>query len=91
MKNLALDTIDIRILCAVQQHGKVSKFKLVELVNLLPTPCRMRLNNPTRLGIITSYQADIDINRIIDLTKVMVTVSLKTHKKTDFQRFESYV
>jgi len=34
MKKVALDAIDIKILNAVQQHGKMSKFKLAELVNL---------------------------------------------------------
>ena len=28
---------------------------------------------------------------MIDLTKVIVTVALKTHKKSDFNRFESYI
>ena len=91
MKNLALDAIDIRILCAVQKRGKMSKFKLAELVNLSPTPCRIRLDKLTTLGIIKGYRADIDINRLIDLTKVIVTVSLKTHKKSDFDRFESRI
>ena len=87
MKKLALDAIDIRILCAVQHHGKISKFKLAELVNLSPTPCRVRLDKLKKSGIILGYQADIDIDRLIDLTKVIVTVSLKTHKKSDFERF----
>ena len=91
MKKLALDAIDIRILCAVQHHGKISKFKLAELVNLSPTPCRVRLDKLKKSGIILGYQADIDIDRLIDLTKVIVTVSLKTHKKSDFERFESYI
>jgi DNA-binding Lrp family transcriptional regulator len=28
MKKFALDAIDLRILCAVQAHGKISKFKI---------------------------------------------------------------
>jgi len=91
MKKLTLDAIDIRILCAVQHHGKISKFKLAELVNLSPTPCRVRLDKLKKSGIILGYQADIDIDRLIDLTKVIVTVSLKTHKESDFERFESYI
>ncbi len=91
MKKLALDAIDIRILCAVQHHGKISKIKLAELVNLSPTPCWVRLDKLKKLGIIKGYRADIDIDRMIDLTKVIVTVALKTHKKSDFNRFESYI
>ena len=91
MKKFALDAIDLRILCAVQAHGKISKFKLAELVNLSPTPCWVRLDKLKKSGIILGYQADIDIDRLIDLTKVIVTVSLKTHKESDFERFESYI
>jgi Lrp/AsnC family transcriptional regulator of ectoine degradation len=51
----------------------------------------VRLDKLKKSGIILGYQADIDIDRLIDLTKVIVTVSLKTHKKSDFERFESYI
>ena len=88
---MSLFLCDLRILCAVQVHGKISKFKLAELVNLSPTPCWVRLDKLKKSGIILGYQADIDIDRLIDLTKVIVTVSLKTHKKSDFERFESYI
>ena len=91
MKKIALDAMDVRILCAVENHGKISKFKLAELVNLSPTPCWVRLDKLKKLGIITGYRADIELGRLVDLTKVIVTVSLKTHKKTDFDRFESYI
>jgi len=91
MKKMALDTIDIRILSALQQHGKVSKSKLAELVNLSPTPCWVRLNKLEKSGLIAAYRAEIDIERIVDLTKVTVTVALKKHQKSDFERFESYI
>ena len=91
MKNNALDIIDIRILSALQQNGKTSKLQLAELVNLSPTPCWVRLNKLKNSGLITGYRAEIDIDRIVDLTKVVVTISLKTHQKIDFDRFESYI
>ncbi|MFT5930401.1 MAG: Lrp/AsnC family transcriptional regulator of ectoine degradation [Oceanospirillaceae bacterium] len=77
MKKLALDAIDIRILSAVQHHGKISKFKLAELVNLSPTPCWVRLDKLKKLGVITGYQGVIDLDRLLDLTQVIVTVLLK--------------
>jgi len=51
----------------------------------------VRLDKLKKSGVISGYRADIDIDRMIDLTKVIVTVSLKTHKKSDFDRFESYI
>jgi len=91
MKKNALDAIDIRILCALQQHGKISKVKLAELVNLSPTPCWVRLRKLEKSGFIKGYHAQIDIDRILDLTKVIVTISLKAHKQSDFYAFESYI
>lgn len=91
MKKNALDIIDIRILSALQQHGRTSKSQLAELVNLSPTPCWVRLNKLKSAGLIRGYRTDIDLDRIADLTKVVVTISLKTHQKLDFDRFEKYI
>ncbi|NRA14903.1 MAG: Lrp/AsnC family transcriptional regulator [Oceanospirillaceae bacterium] len=91
MKKIALDAIDIRILSALQKHGKVSKSVLAELVNLSPTPCWVRMSKLTKAGLVLGYRAEIDLDRMIDLTQVIVTISLKTHKKSDFARFEAYI
>ncbi|WP_294621434.1 Lrp/AsnC family transcriptional regulator [uncultured Roseovarius sp.] len=86
-----LDPTDIRILSAVQKHGQLSKTKLAELVNLSATPCWARLNRLRAAGYIRGYHADIALERVIDATRVVVTVSLTHHRKTDFDRFEAYI
>ncbi|RDB41964.1 Lrp/AsnC family transcriptional regulator [Halomonas sp. DQ26W] len=91
MKKIAIDAADIRILCAVQQHGQISKTKLSELVNLSPTPCWVRFNRLKEAGLIRGYHADIAVTKIADVTKVVVTVSLKGHRKTDFDHFETHI
>jgi Lrp/AsnC family transcriptional regulator, regulator of ectoine-degradation genes len=91
MKKVAIDAADIRILCAVQQHGQLSKTKLSELVNLSPTPCWVRFNRLKEAGLIRGYHADIAIDKIADVTRVVVTVSLKEHRKSDFNRFEAHI
>lgn len=91
MKPIALDAADIRILCALQDNGQLSKARLAEIVGLSPTPCWARLNRLKKSGLIRGYHADIALMQIVDLAKVVVTVSLKSHRKADFERFESYV
>ena len=86
-----LDPTDIRILSAVQKHGQLSKTKLAELVNLSATPCWARLNRLRAAGYIRGYHADIALERVVDATRVVVTVSLTHHRKTDFDRFETYI
>ncbi|MDM7932733.1 Lrp/AsnC family transcriptional regulator [Tabrizicola sp.] len=91
MKPVDLDPADVRILCALQQHGQLSKSRLAELVGLSATPCWSRLARLKKAGLIRGYHADIVLARIVGLTKVVVTVSLKSHRKFDFDRFERHV
>jgi Lrp/AsnC family transcriptional regulator of ectoine degradation len=91
MKKLGLDATDIRILSAVQQHGQLSKTKLAELVNLSPTPCWARLDRLKTAGYIRGYHAELALERIVDFTQVVVTVSLGSHRKVEFDRFEGYI
>lgn len=91
MKKLGLDATDIRILSAVQQHGQMSKTRLAEVVNLSPTPCWARLDRLKAAGYIRGFHAELALERIVDFTQAVVTVSLRTHRKTEFDRFEDYI
>ncbi len=91
MNKLTLDASDIRILNAIQNHGQLSKSALSEMVNLSPTSCWTRLTKLKEAGLVLGYHADIDISKVVDLTKVIVTISLKKHHKLDFKRFESHI
>jgi Lrp/AsnC family transcriptional regulator of ectoine degradation len=91
MKKLGLDATDIRILSAVQRHGQLSKTRLAEIVNLSQTPCWARLSRLKAAGYILGFHADIALDRVVDFTEVVVTVSLTHHRKTDFDRFETMI
>ena len=91
MKPIALDAADIRILCALQENGQLSKSRLAQIVGLSPTPCWARLNRMKKSGLIRGYHADLALAQIVDLAKVVVTVSLKSHRTAEFDRFESSV
>lgn len=91
MKPVALDAADIRILCALQDQGQLSKSQLAQIVGLSPTPCWARLSRLKKAGLIRGYHADIALSQIVGLARVVVTVSLKSHRKADFERFETYI
>ena len=91
MKKITVDAADMRILCAVQQYGQLSKIKLSELVSLSPTPCWVRFNRLKEAGLIRGYHADISLDKIVNVSKVIVTISLKGHQKSAFDRFEAYI
>lgn len=86
-----LDATDIRILSAVQKHGQLSKVQLAEMVNLSPTPCWTRLGRLRAAGYIRGYHADIALERLVDVTRVIVTIALSQHRKADFDRFEAHI
>jgi len=91
MKKTGLDSIDIRILSAVQSHGQLSKTRLAEIVNLSPTPCWARLDRLKAAGYIRGYRGEIALERIVDFTRVIVTLSLIHHRRADFDRFEARI
>lgn len=92
MKTVDLDAADLRILSALQSHGQLSKSKLAEIVGLSATPCWARVTRLKKAGLIRGYHADIVLSQIIaGLAKVVVTVSLKNHRKSDFDRFETHI
>lgn len=91
MKKPGLDSTDIRILSAVQQCGHLSKTRLAELVNLSATPCWARLDRLKAAGYIRGYHAELALEQIVDFTQVVVTISLRSHSKAEFIRFEDYI
>lgn len=64
---------------------------MAEIVNLSPTPCWARLDRLKAAGYISRYNATLALERIVDFTLVVVTVSLTHHRKTDFERFEAHI
>lgn len=91
MKKFGLDSTDIRILSAIQQHGQLSKTKLAEIANISATPCWARLDRLKAAGFIRGFHADIALEQIASFTQVVVTVSLAHHRKVDFDRFEAFI
>lgn len=91
MTSLKLDAIDLRILDAVRQDGRITKLALAEQVGLSPTPCWLRLRKLEKAGIITGYGARIALRLIAPVTSVMMEVTLSQHRASDFGRFEEVV
>lgn len=88
---MKLDRIDLRILEAVQQEGRITKLALAEKVGLSPTPAWLRLRKLEKAGIIAGYHAAVDLRLVVPLTAVLVEVTLRSHRQADFDRFERAV
>ncbi len=88
---MKLDAIDLRILEAVQQDGRITKLALAERVGLSATPCWVRLKRLEEAGIIAGYHARLALRRIAPIAGVIVQVTLANHRQADFDRFEQAI
>lgn len=88
---MKLDAIDLRILEAIQENGRITKLALAEKAGLSPTPCWLRLRKLEKAGIVSGYHARIAVRRIAPLASVLMEVTLANHRQADFDRFERAV
>ena len=88
---MKLDVIDLRILEAIQENGRITKLALAEKAGLSPTPCWLRLSKLEKAGIVTGYHARIAVRRVAPVASVMMEVTLANHRQADFDRFERAV
>ena len=85
---MKLDRIDIRILHELQKNGRITNVELAELVHLSPSPCLMRVKKLQQAGYIIGYAAQIDLAKLGPTLTVFTEITLKNHRKMDFDRFQ---
>lgn len=85
---MKLDRIDIRILHELQKNGRITNVELAELVHLSPSPCLTRVKKLQKAGYITGYSAQINIAKLGSTITVFTEVTLKNHRKMDFEQFQ---
>jgi DNA-binding Lrp family transcriptional regulator len=72
-----LDRIDVNILAALQQNGRITNVELSEIVNLSPSPCLMRVKKLQKAGYISGYTALIDVSKLGETLTVFTEFTLK--------------
>jgi len=88
---LKLDKIDLKILAALQRDGRITKLGLAQEANLSAAACWERLARLEKAGVISGYSAAIDASRLGRFASVLVEITLKSHRQSDFQRFEAAI
>lgn len=88
---MKLDALDLKILCALQADGRITKLKLAEAVNLSASACFERMRRLEQAGFIAGYHANVNLAKLLRTSFVFVEVTLKTHRAVDFQRFEQHI
>ena len=82
---LKLDRIDLKIVDALQENGRVTNAELSERVGLSPTPCLNRVKKLENAGVIAGYTAIVDpLAAGYEIcTLILVQISNHTRKAGD--------
>lgn len=83
-----LDRIDISILACLQQNSRISNVDLAEAVGLSPSPCLARVKRLEKAGYIASFNARLNLAKLVDHIVVFTEVTLHDHRREDFIKFE---
>jgi DNA-binding Lrp family transcriptional regulator len=84
-----LDQIDIHILAELQRQGRIGNNDLADAVGLSASPCLQRVRRLESAGYILGYSAHLNLAKLGDPQIVFTQVTLSSHRREDFLRFES--
>ncbi|GIX35029.1 MAG: AsnC family transcriptional regulator [Lysobacteraceae bacterium] len=82
-----LDPIDLRLLAALQQDGRLPNTELAERVGLSPSACLRRVQRLEAEGLIRGYRAVLDAERLGYGLEAFVRLQLARHDAASIERF----
>ena len=82
-----LDAIDLRIIAAVQDDGRITIQDLAAKVGLSPSPCARRLRMLEEDGVIKGYTAIIDQEKVGLPISAFASIKLELQREEDLDRF----
>jgi len=83
-----IDRIDLKILAALQADARITNQALADAVGLSPSPCLQRVKRLEQRGILKGYLGRVSLDTIAHSVTVIAAVSLESHAKQQFDRFE---
>ena len=88
---IRLDRTDVRILATLQREARITNHDLAERVHLSPSSCLQRVRKLEKWGVLRSYNARVELERICRSVTVIAEARLSNHEQADFHRFERAV
>jgi DNA-binding Lrp family transcriptional regulator len=86
-----VDRLDMRILAAVAARGRQTVTELSKSVGLSSSPCAARLERLEDEQLITGYHAEIDVERLEDLSLYYVTVAITPYNPKTAHELEALI
>jgi DNA-binding Lrp family transcriptional regulator len=87
MKGIKIDQTDRKILQILQSNAKITNAQLSKEIGLSPAPTLERVKKLENLGIIKSYHATLDTEKVGLGVTTFVQVFLQNHKKSCLDAF----
>jgi Lrp/AsnC family transcriptional regulator, leucine-responsive regulatory protein len=81
-----LDTIDLKILDALQSDGRLSITELGEHVGLTTSPCSQRVKRLEQMGVIKGYHAKLNPESVGRSLLVFVEITLSEKSEQIFKK-----
>lgn len=91
MHRVRLDEIDMKILTAVQEDGRITNVELSERAGITAPPCLRRVRALEEAGIIKGYHAEIDQNTLGYGITAFALVGLHSQAESDLKAFEAMI
>ena len=85
---VSLDRFDLKILTHLEREGRCSNVELADAIGLSESPCLVRTKRLQESGVIRGYGADIALEKLGDYVIVFSEVTLSSHRRPDFRKFE---
>ena len=82
-----IDDIDRKILEILQSRAKITNARLSEEIGLSPAPTLERVKKLEQMGIITSYHAKLNTEKIGFGVTTFVLATLNGHNRTNIESF----
>ncbi len=91
MQDSRIDDIDLKLLAALQQEGRLTNFELADRVGLSPSQCSRRRVTLEAAGVIEAYRAALSAEALGLSVLVFVEVRLATHSPENSRRFQRLI
>ena len=91
MKKPRVDNIDLEIISALQEDGRMTNVDLAKRVGVSAPPCLRRVRALEEAGFISGYHAQVDAPLLGFGVTVFAMVGLHSQAETDLRAFEASV
>jgi len=86
---IELDRIDLKILQALQEDGRMTNRDLAEKVALSPSACLARVKHLEAHGVIYGYRASLAVELIRPTIAVYAQIAIRRHNSDAFEKFDA--